>query len=63
MPSKDDIIKDGLARFLQVQTWIEAAEKEEAQKTVNLLMQEYRYEKALLQNLGVSLDEVDRLKR
>lgn len=63
MPSRDEIVRDALRRFLQVQTWIEIAQNEQASNTVASLMEEYRYQKALLQGVGFNMDEVDRIKK
>ena len=60
--SKEEIMKNAMDDFYSIQEYMLLARKENATETYASLKQRYRYLKALLNNLGVNLTEIDEIK-
>ena len=60
--SKEEITKNAMDDFYSIQEYMLLARKENATETYASLKKRYRYLKALLNNLGVNLTEIDEIK-
>ena len=61
MPSAADIIKDSIAEFSRLQSWMLSV-REKDPVTYNLMHERYIGLKVILSSLGVNLAELDRIK-
>lgn len=62
MPSAADIVRDSINEFSRLQDWMELAQKN-SPETYNAMHKRYIELKVILTSLGVSLDELDRIKK
>ena len=60
--SKEQIMKNAMDEFRKIQKYMLLARKENAAETYAELKEEYLVLKALLNNLGVNLTDIDRIK-
>lgn len=60
--SKEEIMKNAMEEFRKIQKYMLLARKEKAAETYAELKEEYLILKALLNNLGVNLTDIDRIK-
>lgn len=60
--SKEEIMKNAMDEFRKIQKYMLLARKENAAETYAELKEEYLVLKALLNNLGVNLTDIDRIK-
>ena len=60
--SKEEIMKNAMDEFRKIQKYMLLARKESAAETYAELKEEYLVLKALLNNLGVNLTDIDRIK-
>lgn len=60
--SKEEIMKNAMEEFRKIQKYMLLARKEKAVETYAELKEEYLILKALLNNLGVNLTDIDRIK-
>ena len=57
--SKEEIMKNAMDDFKDIQEFMAAAKEEHAEKTYAILKKKYLYLKALLTSLGVNLVDID----
>ncbi|MCI8726087.1 MAG: hypothetical protein HFG66_08155 [Hungatella sp.] len=62
MPSNAEIVKNALDDFREIQRYMAVAKKENAVETYGELKEKYLYLKSLLNVLGVSLTDIDKIK-
>ena len=60
--SKEEIMKNAMEEFRKIQKYMLLARKEKAAETYAELKEEYLILKALLNNLGVNLTDIDKIK-
>ena len=60
--SKEEIMKNAMDDFGEIQEYMALAHKENAQETYAKLKKKYLRLKALLNNLGVNLTDIDEIK-
>lgn len=60
--SKEEIMKNAMDDFSEIQEYMVLAKKENAKETYAKLKKKYIYIKALLNSLGVTLTEIDEIK-
>lgn len=60
--SKEEIMKNAMEEFRKIQKYMLLARKEKATETYAELKEEYLILKALLNNLGVNLTDIDKIK-
>ena len=60
--SKEEIMKNAMDDFYSIQEYMLLARKENATETYASLKKRYSYLKALLNNMGVNLTEIDEIK-
>lgn len=60
--SKEEIMKNAMDDFREIQEYMALAKKENAKETYAKLKKKYIYIKALLNSLGVNLTEIDEIK-
>ena len=60
--SKEEIMKNAMDEFGEIQEYMALAHKENAQETYAKLKKKYLRLKALLNNLGVNLTDIDEIK-
>lgn len=60
--SKEEIMKNAMDDFAEIQEYMASARKENAVETYTKLKKKYLRLKALLNNLGVNLTDIDEIK-
>ena len=60
--SKEEIMKNAMEDFREVQRYMILAKEENANKLYAELKEKYIYVKALLNSLGVNITELDKIK-
>ncbi len=60
--SKEEIMKNAMDDFGEIQEYMTSAQKENATETYAKLKKKYLRLKALLNNLGVNLTDIDEIK-
>lgn len=60
--SKEEIMKNAMDDFGEIQEYMASAHKENAPETYAKLKKKYLRLKALLNNLGVNLTDIDEIK-
>lgn len=60
--SKEEIMKNAMDDFREIQEYMVLAKKENAKETYAKLKKKYIYIKALLNSLGVNLTDIDEIK-
>lgn len=60
--SKEEIMQRAMDDFMEIQDYMHLAKKENAAETYARLKRKYHNLKALLNNLGVNLTDIDEIK-
>ena len=60
--SKEEIMKNAMVEFKDIQEYMTLAREENAKKTYAKLKEQYLVLKALLNSLSVNLTDIDRIK-